>query len=130
MGYINKEAPLETLVDTIRMLLAGKSCLSNDPAGNLASPSQAEPVDTPADASRVGRVPQERLALLSNRELETLQYLGQGQGTQQIARAMSRTVKTVETYRWRIRKKLGLRSSLELAQYAVLYIEQIATATK
>lgn len=58
------------------------------------------------------------VARLSNRELEVLRLIGEGVKTAEIARQLNLSVKTVETYRIRIRQKLDLSDGAELARYA------------
>ena len=52
---------------------------------------------------------------LSDREYQTFQGIGHGQGTQQIARELGVSVKTVETHRESIKRKLGLGSASAVA---------------
>ncbi len=59
---------------------------------------------------------------LSDRELAVFEQIGKGQSTADIAEAMHLSVKTVETYRARIKAKLGLQSATELMQRAVQWI--------
>ena len=56
---------------------------------------------------------------LSNRELEVFHRIGQGQGTRDIAEALALSIKTIETYRNRIKKKLGLKSGTNLLHKAI-----------
>ena len=62
------------------------------------------------------------LDTLANRELEVFRLIGQGEKTAEIAKRLHLSVKTVETYRDRIRKKLDLSDGTELAQYAMQWI--------
>ena len=57
--------------------------------------------------------------LLSNRELEVFQFIGQGRGTREIAGEMHVSVKTVETYRAHIKEKLHLKTAPELMRFAL-----------
>lgn len=58
-------------------------------------------------------------SLLSERELQVLQLLAQGYTNQQIAERIFISVKTVETYRCRVTKKLELHSRSDLVRYAI-----------
>jgi DNA-binding CsgD family transcriptional regulator len=60
---------------------------------------------------------------LSDRELETFEYLGHGHTTQEIAEAMLISPKTVESYRARIKEKLGLEHNTELIRRAVQWVD-------
>ncbi len=55
---------------------------------------------------------------LTDREIEVFSLLGQGRGTRQIAEQLYLSVKTIETYRSRIKEKLNLSSGSELLQCA------------
>ena len=59
---------------------------------------------------------------LSDRELEAFEQIGHGLMTEAIAAQMHVSAKTVETYRARIKEKLGLRNASELMQRAVQWV--------
>jgi DNA-binding NarL/FixJ family response regulator len=59
------------------------------------------------------------LDVLTDRELEILQHVGQGKSSQQIAETLHLSVKTVESHRLHIKEKLGLQSATELVRFAV-----------
>lgn len=56
---------------------------------------------------------------LSMRELQVLRKLAQGQTNHEIADSYHISVKTVDTYRSRILKKLNLRNNAELSRFAI-----------
>ena len=56
---------------------------------------------------------------LSNRELQVLQMIGKGLSTREVADTLNLSVKTVESHRQRIKRKLGLGTGAQLVQYAV-----------
>jgi len=56
---------------------------------------------------------------LSDRELEVMQLIGQGYSTQNIAKELHVSVKTVDSHYANIKNKLDLKNSHELIQYAV-----------
>ena len=56
---------------------------------------------------------------LSDRELEVFELIGSGSTTRQIAERMHLSPKTIETYRDRIKTKLGLANTTELMRHAV-----------
>lgn len=70
-----------------------------------------------ANAADANADPSLRAALLSRCELEVVQLIGTGQ-TAAIAKILHRSIKTIETYRSRIRAKLGLKNPTALAQWA------------
>jgi DNA-binding NarL/FixJ family response regulator len=69
------------------------------------------------------RITQSPLEVLSDRELEVFELTGRGAGTRDIAERLHLSVKTVESYRSRIKKKLNLDSATELMQHAVQWVE-------
>ena len=56
---------------------------------------------------------------LSDREVEVLQLMAEGMNRREIAEEMELSVKTIESYRENMKKKLELRDTVQLAQYAV-----------
>ena len=66
---------------------------------------------------------QSALDVLSDRELEVFEMTGRGLPTREIAERMHLSVKTVESYRARIKTKLNLESGTELMQHAVRWVE-------
>ena len=61
---------------------------------------------------------------LTARELEVRDLLAEGLADKQIATRLAISVKTVESYRARIKEKLGLGSAAELMQHAVRWVEE------
>jgi two-component system response regulator NreC len=59
------------------------------------------------------------LKILSERERQVFELVAQGYGSQEIAKQMLVSVKTVETYRARIVEKLGLRTRKEIVRFAI-----------
>lgn len=60
------------------------------------------------------------VAKLSDRELRVFEMIGQGQATRQIADELHLDMRTIETYRARIKDKLNLKNANEfLLQYAI-----------
>ncbi len=107
MGYITKRSAPEKLVDAIRKVHAGNRYLT--------------PEATEALALRVARGDQGRspLDLLSKRELQVLRRLALGRTNREIASAYGISIKTVDTYRSRLLKKLNLRNNADLSRFAI-----------
>ena len=99
-GYVLKDSPSAEIVAAIRAVAGGGTHLS------------------PALAQRLFRLPTPRV-LLSAREQDILALLAQGQSSKQMARALDIGVRTVETHRQNIRRKLDLAGQAELIRYAV-----------
>jgi DNA-binding NarL/FixJ family response regulator len=60
------------------------------------------------------------LERLSNRELQILQLIGKGTSTRETAQLLHLSIKTVESHRQRIKRKLHLTNGAQLLRYAVL----------
>ena len=106
-GYVTKHEVAETIIEAVRSVLAGDVYLS-EAMSKLMLQDIAE--------DRAGLSP---LQALSDRELEVFRMLGRGIKTREIADALRLSVKTVETYRARMREKLRLRPSANLVEFAV-----------
>ena len=63
------------------------------------------------------------LGNLSDRELEVFELIGQGLGTRQIAERLHLSMKTIETHRSHIKRKLKLKDGYELVQRAVQWVQ-------
>jgi len=60
--------------------------------------------------------------ILSDRELEVLQYTGDGLTTEEIAEKLCLGIKTIETYKSKIKEKLNLKNSNQLIKFAVEWV--------
>lgn len=110
-----------------------KSDAGLDLVAAVESLSRHEPFFTSVLASKVfaeGTRPPQRgrptVVGLSKREREVLQLLAEGHPNRVVAERLKLSVKTVETHRARIMRKLGVESLAELVRYAVR--ENIVTA--
>ena len=109
-GYITKEQATDQIVDAVRQVLSGKVDLSQAMTERLLHRAvNGEPNDLAAGP----------IDVLSDRELEVFRRMGQGQKTREIAEELHLSVKTVETYRDRIRHKLELSEGGDLVRYAL-----------
>jgi DNA-binding NarL/FixJ family response regulator len=64
------------------------------------------------------------VTLLSDRELEVFQFLGQGRETKQIAEDLHISMKTVQAYCARIKERLMLANATELLREAILWAKE------
>ena len=110
MGYLDKEQATGAIIEAIRHVLDGKVYLS---------PTMTEKLLKRSVGQDPGRLP---IDSLSDRELEVFRLIGQGVKTQAIATQLHLSPKTVETYRDRIRVKLGLSDGTELARNAFQWV--------
>ena len=107
MGYVTKQSAPEQLVEAVKKVHAGKRYLTEKASEALAL--------------RVIRGNKSRslIETLSMRELQVLRKLAMGSTNREIATSYNISVKTVDTYRSRILKKLNLRNNAELSRYAI-----------
>ena len=113
MGYIMKQEASEKIVAAVHQVLNGDLYVSNQMASNMLHKYLN-------GRSAITASP---LEILSDRELEVLRLMGQGYGTRQIANELIVGVKTVETYRSHLKKKLNLKNSPELVKYAIQWVQ-------
>ena len=105
LGYMTKQASGEELVKAIRAVYAGKRYVDRRIVGDVLG----ELVDRGGDPASV----------LSARERQILQLLASGRTNVQIARLLSLSSRTVETYRARLMKKLEIRDLASLVRFAI-----------
>ena len=113
-GYVMKQEATEKLTGALRRIISGQIYVSE----KLADKMMRKAIDGKAmqDASPV--------SVLSDRELEVLQLIGQGHGTRQIAEDLNLSVKTIESHRAHIKEKLNLRTAPEMVRFAVQWVNQ------
>lgn len=105
-GYLTKQSVSDELITAVERVLSGGKYVTASLAERLAS-SLGEPEETsPHEA-------------LSHRELQVLRLVAMGQATKEIADGLNLSEKTVATYRARISEKTGLKTSVEIARYAL-----------
>jgi len=110
-AYLMKDAVSEHIVTAIRRVLRGEIYVSDAVSNkflHIIAGDKAGAAKTAIDS-------------LSDREFETFRLIGQGHKASQIAAQLHLSVKTIETYRTRIKEKIGLESAAQLLQYAILW---------
>ena len=99
-GYVLKDAPGKDIVLAIDTVMAGGIYYSAPVARQLARPAMPD-------------------NQLTSREQEVLRHIANGESNKQIARALDLSVRTVETHRLNIKRKLGIEGQAELIKFAV-----------
>ncbi|WP_457653982.1 response regulator [Rhodocaloribacter sp.] len=112
-GYVMKLEAGKVIVKAVRRVLDGGIYVSDEINERLLM----------GIASRQGQMAQSPLEVLSDRELEVFELTGRGLGTREIAERLHLSIKTVESYRARIKNKLNLSNAAELMQHAVQWVE-------
>ena len=112
-GYITKQEATRKVMQAIRAVLQGNIYLSEKLLSRLT-------------AKIVGRRSPGGLAVdaLTDRELRVFEMLGQGHSTRQIARQLRLHMRTIETYRARIKQKLHLNGASDLLQHAIRWTDR------
>ena len=108
-AFILKSEAAETLIPAVRALLAGKPFFGGFSAGmalQLALQGNLTPGSRPPDE-------------LSPREREIVQLLAEGSSNKEVASLLGISIKTAETHRAAIIKKMGFNTFAELVRYAV-----------
>lgn len=103
-GYLLKDGPSQEIVHALETVMRGQSYFSADVLSKLAQMRAQAPAADP---------------LLTQREKEILAHIGAGNSSKQIARELDLSVRTVETHRLNIRRKLQIDGQAELVKYAV-----------
>ena len=107
MGYITKKSAPEQLVNAIRKVYGGHRFITTEAAESLAlHVAKKSQHQSPLDS-------------LSTRELQVLRRLALGHTNREIAEVYCISIKTVDTYRYRLLKKLSLRNNAELSRFAM-----------
>ncbi|OGO73319.1 MAG: hypothetical protein A3K45_06225 [Chloroflexi bacterium RIFOXYC12_FULL_59_14] len=119
-GYITKQAAADDLVAAIRAVASGQVYLQPalarwllDDYQRLAKQEQAQAKPTENGETVVG------LDILSQREREVLELVGQGWNNQQIGKQLGLSPKTIARHRERIMNKLNMHSRTELVKFAI-----------
>lgn len=107
-GYITKGAPLAEMVRAIKKVMQGGKYFSADIAEQIASSYLSEQQNSPFD-------------LLSEREMQVAMMVVNCISAQEIADRLFVSVKTVNTYRYRVFEKLNVDSDVKLTHLAIRY---------
>jgi DNA-binding NarL/FixJ family response regulator len=110
-GYIGKGEPPDRIIDALHRVLRGEICLSPRMANRL--------LHRVASGEALEKNPIEGL---SDREIQVFEMIGQGHTTKQIAQSLKLSHKTIEAHREKIKAKLELKNSSELARHATQWV--------
>lgn len=106
-GYLMKQEATTTMLAAIRLILRGELYVSD----RMRSRMLQQRAQGQGDSSLV--------AALTTAEFEVLHLIGLGLGTSEIAEKLKRSVKTIESHRANIRKKLNLKSGKDLVLFSI-----------
>ena len=108
-GYIMKQEGPEKVIKAVRKVLEGCISLSDDISALI--------LDTLAGPSGLHKKAAS-VSTLTDREFEIYRQIGQGKDPQEIALVLHLSIKTVDTHRSHIKRKLGLKNNTELVHHA------------
>lgn len=110
-GFLSKKDPQDELLVALRMVCRGGRYMSQALMNSVL------------DGLVTGRA-EEGHEALTDREIQVLRLLGMAMSNPEIATQLGLGIKTVNTHRENIKRKLGIRSSAELIRHAVLMVER------
>lgn len=109
VGFINKRATSEKMVECIRRVVEGEFCFSDEAREQIL-----------LAGGRTAEV--SSIDVLTDRELEVLRLIGLGVKTRRIAERLELSHHTIDTYRGNIKRKLYLDDGGELNRFAVEWV--------
>jgi DNA-binding NarL/FixJ family response regulator len=111
-GYITKQEASSTLARAIQQVLDGGVYLGEKMTATVLAKLAGQ---------RTANAPT-GIAALADRELEVFQLIGKGHNTREIAQQLHLGESTVDTYRARIKEKLGIKNTAELYTRAAQWL--------
>jgi DNA-binding NarL/FixJ family response regulator len=109
-GYIMKEAAFAQLLTALRRVLGG---------GRYLSEAMEQRLNAKRENGAAAAASTDPIGRLSNRELQVLSLIGRGLSSRQAAESLNVSVKTVESHRQSLKRKLHLATNAQLLQYSV-----------
>ena len=105
-GYLTKDCGISEIVKAIRAVSKGERYLSADVAQHMALTMMPGSKQSPFQT-------------LSQREMQVMMMVTQGQNVQQISDKLCLSPKTISTYRHRLFEKLNVENDVELTRLAI-----------
>jgi two-component system, NarL family, response regulator NreC len=118
-GYVIKRTAAADLLAAVRAVAQGEMFLSPSVAHALADGRNGRPGAAVPARRQHGSAGDDRYGMLTGREREILQLVGEGYSNQEIADLLILSVKTVQSHRAAVMQKLDLRDVTHLVRYAV-----------
>jgi DNA-binding NarL/FixJ family response regulator len=113
-GYVMKQETMPRIIAAVRRVLGGDIYVSEKMASRMVGKL----------IKRSGMTPASPMETLSDRQFEVFNHIANGTGPSEIAAKMGVSVKTVETHREQIKKKLGLKNGAELLRFSMQWATQ------
>ena len=112
MAYVNKNIAPQEVIGAMNEIVDGQIFLSP----HITQKMLGKMVGVPSNGTVTP------LDELSERELEIFEMIGKGWTTRRIAHQLSISVHTVDTYRERLRSKMGIKNGAELSFRAIVWV--------
>ncbi len=109
-GYIMKQAASEQLLVALRRVLDGGIYVSEALSGEAVAYG---------DGAARARTAVDPIGRLSNRELQILGLIGRGLSSREAADMLGVSIKTVESHRQSLKRKLNLPSNVQLLRFSI-----------
>jgi DNA-binding NarL/FixJ family response regulator len=110
-GYVNKEDAANKILGAIRQVLSGKLHFSDELVNRVMMRAMSD-----------NELQKSAVETMSDRELEVFRLVGQGLTTREIAKRLHLSTSTVDTYRERLKSKLGVKTGAELIHRATQWV--------
>lgn len=107
-GYLNKLTSEENIVEAVKTILNGERYISSKIKNKILE-------------NTLTNTPHNPLEMLSNREMEILELLAQGEGNLEVANKLNIQMSTVSTYKTRIFEKLQVSNIVSMVEKYKLY---------
>ncbi|MEZ0328121.1 MAG: response regulator transcription factor [Dissulfuribacterales bacterium] len=113
-GYVMKKEASDLIIKAVQQIRNGKIFMSEQIMSHMLERL----------CGNTGCENKDAMELLTDRELEVFRLIGLGLSTREISNTLNLSIKTVGTYRERIKQKLCIKNSMELTRKAVLWAEK------
>lgn len=113
LGFVNKEEATDKVIEAIDKVMSGDIWLSDTMTSRILKRTVG---------SYGGEVKLSPVDVLTDRELQVLHLVGQGLKAAEIAARLNLSIKTIETYRDRLRRKLDLSHGTKLTHFATQWV--------
>ena len=114
-GYVMKESAPDVLIAALRCVLDGGVFLSDTATSRILKRTFG--------GEELGDTTHDVLDRLSSREQQVFRQIGRGVGTGELATTLGLSVKTIDSHRANIKRKLGLRDGAELVRRAIHWVD-------
>ncbi len=112
LGYLPKNTTKKELTEAIKTVFSGKEYFSKSISDTI--------LKSYMNSAKFGKeIKSDKIKTLTKRENELLFYVVEGLSNSQISEKLSISVRTVETHKTNILKKLGLNNVVDLVKYAI-----------